>query len=228
LGTVVASAQGGGAVITAEINVSALTLGTATAVFAILQESRGGTNFSDIWVSPPITGTGIISTPPLVVAGRRRWRFFSIGGTSSTVTVTITSLELPAGGYPLVREGYDGFSATNPLATMFNNATTASTLVSTTLSSASNPIYIEGAKNLMASLTVTGGVPSTNPVLTLQTSIDGTNWFNTTLTLTPTAAGAFGASLANIVGRFARFIVSTASAGGTAYTFSKLGLLATN
>jgi hypothetical protein len=228
LGTVVASAQGGGAVITAEVNVSALTLGTATAVFAILQESRGGTNFSDIWVSPPITATGIISTPPLVVAGRRRWRFFSIGGTSTTVTVTITSLELPAGGYPLVREGYDGFSATNPLATMFNNATTASTLVSTTLSSTSNPIYIEGAKNLMASLTVTGGVPTTNPVLTLQTSIDGTNWFNSTLTLTPTAAGTFGASLANIIGRFARFIVSTASAGGTAYTFGKLGLLATN
>jgi hypothetical protein len=228
LGTVVASAQGGGAVISAEINVSALTLGTATAVFAILQESRGGTNFSDIWVSPPITATGIISTPPLVVAGRRRWRFFSIGGTSTTVTVTITTLELPAGGYPLIREGYDGFSATNPLATMFNNVTTASTLVSTTLSSTSNPIYIEGVKNLMASLTVTGGVPTTNPVLTLQTSIDGTNWFNTTLTLTPTAAGTFGASLTNITGRFARFIVSTASAGGTAYTFGKLGLLANN
>ena len=228
LGTVVASTQGGGAVISSEINVSALTLGTATAVYAILQESRGGTNFSDIWVSPPITATGIISTPPLVVAGRRRWRFFSIGGTSTTVTVTITTLELPAGNYPIVREGYDGYSATNPLATQFNSVATASTLVSTTLSSTSTPFYIEGSKNLVASLTVTGGTPTTNPVLTLQTSLDGTNWFNTTLTLTPTAAGTFGASITNVVGRFARFIVSTASAGGTAYTFGKLGLLATN
>ena len=227
VGTMVASAQGGGGVVTSEINVSTLTLGTATAVFAILQESRGGANFSDIWTSPPITASGIISMPPIPVAGRRRWRFFSAGGTSTTVTVTITTLELPTGTYPLIRQGFDYYAATNPLSSMYNNvALTASSLVSTTLNSTSTPIYIESTKQLTAFLVVTGGTPTTNPVYTLQLSPDGTNWFSTTTTLTPTTAGTFMVNTSGYAMRFARFIVSTASSGGTAYTVAQIGIMA--
>lgn len=235
LGTVVASAQGGGAVISAEINVSALTLGTATAVFAILQESRGGTNFSDIWTSDPITATGIVSMPAIPVAGRRRWRFFSCGGTSTTVTVTITALELPA-GYVVMRQARDYFAATNPLASMFNSvALTASTIGTgatcmTTIGNATTPMLVEGCKSLTAFMTLTGTpTVTTQPVLTLQLSMDGTNWWSVpSATLTAAGAGTY-MTTTTATAKFARLNVTTAavySAGN--YTISNMGVNGVN
>jgi hypothetical protein len=229
VGTVVASAQGGGGVISAEINVTALTLGTATSVIAILQESTGGTNFTDIWTSDLITTVSIVRCPAIPVAGRRRWAFFSVGGTSTTVTVTITSLELPLGSYPLLRQFRDAFSTTNPFATQINSAAqTASTLALTTLSTATTVFNIEGCTGLAAFATFVGGVPTTQPVLTLQLSMDGSTFWNSSATITPTAAGVFMTSLANFPAKYARLIVSTASAGGTAYTLGAVGINAVN
>ena len=229
VGTTVASAKGGGAVISSEINVSALTLGTATAVFAILQESTGGTNWTDIWMSDPITATGITRMPAIPVQGRRRWRFFSAGGTSTTVTATITTLELPAGSYPQMRQMRDYYAATNPLASMVNSvAQAASTLVLTTASSTTTVWNVENTKALTAFMTLTGGTPTTQPVLTLQLSMDGTNWWNSAATLTATGAGTFVGSLANVPAKYARLIVTTASAGGTAYTLGNVGLYGVN
>ena len=229
LGTVVASAQGGGGVISAEINVSALTLGTATAVFAILQESAGGTNFTDIWVSDPITTTGIVRCPAIPVAGRRRWRFFSAGGASTTVTVTITALELPTGSYPLVKQFRDYYAATNPFASLINSvAQAASSFVLTTLNSTTTVFNVEGCKALTAFITLAGGTPSTEPVIALQLSQDGTNWWTSTATMTPAAAGTLMASLANFPAKYARLIVTTASAGGTPYTISNCGVYGLN
>lgn len=225
VGTAVASANGGGGVLSAEINVSALTLGTATAVFAILQESKGGTNWTDIWSSPPITATGIYPMPPVPVAGRRRWRFFNAGGTSTTVTATITAMELPSGTYSVIREGFDFYAATNPLATVFNNVATASTFVLTSAGTTTAPVLIEGTKQISAYVTVSGGVPTTVPVLTIQTSLDGVNWFATGGQVTLSAAGTFSATV-NATARFARLAVSTASAGGTAYTLGRVGIMA--
>lgn len=232
LGTVVASTQGGGGVVSAEINVSALTLGTATAVFAILQESRGGTNFTDIWVSDPITVTGIISMPAIPVAGRRRWRFFSAGGTSTTVTVTITTLELPTGSYPLQRQFRDYYAATNPLALMFNSAAlTASNFVLGTLSTATTPFHIEGAKQLSAFMVLAGSpTVTTQPVVTVQVSPDGTNWMSVPAsTLTAAGNGLYMVMGANITAKFARLIVTTAAAySAGSYTISNIGINAVN
>ena len=229
-GTVVASAQGGGAVVSSEINVSALTLGTASSVFAILQESTGGTNFSDIWVSDPITTASIVRMPAVPVAGRRRWRFFSAGGTSTTVTATITTLELPA-GYPLERQMRDAFSATNPFALQYNSATlAASTFVLGTISTSTTPFYIEGTKQITAFMTLAGSpTVTTQPVVTLQLSMDAINWWNVSgATLAPTGNGTFATTYAGTA-KFARLIVTTAavySAGS--YTISNIGVNAVN
>jgi len=232
LGTVVASAAGSGAWVSSEINVSALTLGTATAVFAILQESRGGTNFTDIWTSDPITATGIISMPAIPVAGRRRWRFFNCGGTSTTVTVTITSLELPPMAMPLIRQARDFYAATNPLASMYNSvAQTASNFVLGTLGTATTPLYVEGTKLITAFMVLAGGpTVTTQPVVTLYGSMDGTNWVQATgSTMTAAGNGAYAVSLANTAYKWVKLQVTTAAVYGSgAYTISNIGVNAVN
>lgn len=231
-GTVVASARGGSAVISAEINVSALTLGTATSVVFVLQESSGGTNFTDIWFSDPITAAGIVRVPPISVGGRRRWCAHSVGGTSTTVTATITALELPP-GYPVIRQYRDAFSATNPLSSVINSAAgVATTLVNTgatcmtATTQATAPMVIEGCKINTLHLVLTGTpTVTTQPVLALEFSQDGTNWFTSTSTVTATGAGVYSASIATVAFRFARIRVTTAavySAGN--YTIGSVGI----
>ena len=230
IGTMVTGGTGSGAVIAGSINVTALTLGTASGVIFCAQELPDAVNDTDIWCSDPATATGYIRVPALSIAGRRRWRAFSVGGTSTTVTATITVSELPSGGnYPLQHQFRDAYAATNPFATRINGvAQTASSLVLTTANSTSTVFYVEGTKALTAFVTVTGGTPSTNPVLTLQISLDCVNYGASGVTLTPTAAGTFFGSLANTPARCARFIVSTASSGGSAYTLGNLGINAVN
>ena len=232
LGTVIASAQAGGAVVSAEINVSALTLGTASAVYMILQESRGGTNFSDIWTSDPFTATGIQSMPAIPVAGRRRWRAFNVGGTSTTVTVTVTTLELPPGSYPLQRQARDAYAATNPLASMFNTvALTASTFVLGTLNSATTPMYVEGTKVVTAFMLLAGGpTVTTQPVVTMQGSIDGVNWATISgATMTAAGNGLYAVTVANTAFKFMRGQVTTAAAYSSgSYTITNMGLQAVN
>ena len=231
-GTVIASAQGGGAVVSAEINVSTLTLGTATSVFFTLQESTGGTNFTDIWVSDPITATGIVRVPAIPVAGRRRWSAFSVGGTSTTVTATITALELPAGSYPLMRQMRDAYAATNPFATLINNAAaTASTFVLGTLSSSTTVFNIEGTKAFTAFMTLAGSpTVTTQPVVSVQGSMDGTNWVTITgATMTAAGNGTYAASVANTPYKYCKLTVTTAAAySAGSYTISNIGVQAVN
>lgn len=230
-GAVIASTQGGGAVIAAEINVSALTLGTASAVFAILQESNGGTNFSDIWMSDPITTTGIISMPAIPVAGRRRWRFFSAGGTSTTVTATITTLELPSGSYPVRRQFRDYFAATNPLASVVNSvAQAASTLVLTSAGTATTTCNVDGCKNITAFVTVSGSpTVTTAPVLTLQLSMDGSNWASIAATMTLSASGTAMTTINTYAAKFARILVATAAVYSSgSFAITNIGINSVN
>jgi hypothetical protein len=233
-GTIVASATGGGgAVVAAEISVTALTLGTATSVIFVLQESNGGTAsliFSDIWVSDPITTTGIYRMPPILVGGRRRFSAHSVGGTSTTVTTTITTLELPP-GYALQRFMRDAYAATNPFALVYNGvALTASSMVLATLNSTTTALLIEGCKALTF-FTVLAGAPTvtTQPILTVEFSNDGTNWFTSANTMTAAGNGVYSVNVINAIWRFARLKVTTAavySAG--AYTISAMGVNGVN
>jgi hypothetical protein len=229
-GTVIASAAGSGAWVSAEINVSALTLGTATACFAVLQESRGGTNFTDIWVSDPITAASIVSMPAIPVNGRRRWSFFNMGGTSTTVTVTITALELPPMATPLIRQMRDYFAAANPFALVYNNAAlAASNFVLSTISTNTTPMYVEGSKVLTAFMTLAGApTVTTQPVVTVQGSMDGTNFVIISgATLTAAGNGTYAATVANVAYKFVRLQVTTAAAySAGAYTISNIGVQA--
>jgi hypothetical protein len=230
-GTVVASARGGSAVISAEINAS-ITLGTATGVVFILQESSGGTNFTDIWFSDPVTATSIIRVPPISIGGRRRWCAHSVGGTSTTVTATITALELPP-GYPVIRQYRDAHSATNPLASVVNSATAVvTTLVNTgatcmtTTAQQTAPMAIEGCKISTMHVTL-GNAPTvtTQPVLAIEFSQDGTNWFTSTSTITAAGNGTYSSSIATVAFRYARIRVTTPavySAGN--YTITSVGI----
>ena len=231
VGTVIASSRGSGAVVSAEINVSALTLGTATQVFAILQESTGGTNFSDIWVSDPITATGIVRMPAIQVAGRRRWRFFSVGGTSTTVTATITAMELPS-GYPLIRQMRDAYAATNPFALQYNSAAlAASTMnIASGASGYSTPFYIEGTKQFTVFVNLTGSpTVTTQPVFALQYSMDGINWNGYTLFSTVTGAGVYALSTTGTVWKFVRVGIGVAGVYSSgSYTITNAGVNAVN
>ena len=216
-GTVVASAMGGGVSCSFDVNLTITTIGTATSMVPVLAESYdSGTTYTDIWTGTPMTATGHQRVPAIPIAGRRRWSFMNVGGTSTTAPATIIAQELPA-VYALQRQFVDIYAATNPTASIVNGVTVASTLVSTTLSSTSGVALMEGCKLISISGVFTGGTPTTAPIYTLQVSQDATNWFTTTCTMTPTAAGTFGATLPNACWRYARLIVTTASAGGTAY-----------
>lgn len=227
-GAVVASTTGGGAVISGEINVTALALGTASSVLFVLQEGRSN-NFTDIWVSDPVTATGVVTVPPIPVGGRRRWRAFNVGGTSTTVTATITTLELPA-GYVLGRQMRDAFATTNPFALQYNStALTASNFVLGTVSTATTPFYVEGTKQITAFMTLAGSpTVSTQPVVTLQLSMDGTNFWSASATMTASGNGTYMTSYAGTA-KFARLQVTTAAVYSSgAYTISNIGVNAVN
>jgi hypothetical protein len=215
-GTLVASARGGASVISAEINVTAFTIGAASYVYFKLQESSGGTNFTDIWMSENVSATGIIRVPPIVVGGRRRWVCFSGGGgASTTITATITSLELPPGSYPILRQYRDFADPTNH-GIMINNVFNATTLgdFASTLKS-TPPVVIEGCKKVAVSLYNFAGGFATSPVLTLELSTNNSHWFSSGQSMTITGVGAFSCSADNNGFRYARLKVSTA---GTATT----------
>ena len=231
-GTVISSAAGGGCVISAEVSISALTLGTASAVYFTLQESTGGTNFSDIWVSDPITTTGIIRVPAIYVAGRRRWSAFSVGGTSTTVTVTVTTLELPPGGNAFIRQMRDAYAATNPFALYYNQAAlTASNFVLSTISTATTPFNLEGTKVWTAFMLLAGGpTVTTQPVVSVQGSMDGTNWVTISgSTMTAAGNGLYSVTVNGVSFKFGRLIVTTAAAFSSgSYTITSIGINAVN
>jgi hypothetical protein len=211
IGTSTNPTPGGGAVLSAEVNVSALTLGTATAVYAILQETAGGTNYTDIWVSDPITATGIVRVPPMPIGARHRWRFYSVGGTSTTVTATITTYGLP-GSFPVIRQTRDNYAATNPLKVMYNGGLSTGGNFSLTASSNTNTLYIEGSKTVLAFITTSGTVTySTSPTVALYYSVDGINFFAPTgSTVTVTGSGTYTISSAVSGGaKFARLTTTT-------------------
>lgn len=228
-GATQAFTAGGGSAMAFDINVSSLTLGTATSVIFSIEESYdNGTTYSSIWSTDPVTATGHVRVPPLLITGRVRLRAWSVGGTSTTVT---TATNVMASGASPTTQRYmaDIYAATNPFTSNINGTSYASTLVSTTLNSVSAVALMEGCKNITLTGVFSGGTPTTGPTYAIQISQDATNWFTTTTTMTPgTTAGTYSATLANTAARFARVIVTVASSGGTPFTVGKISLYGTN
>ena len=227
-GATQAIADGGGAAASFDINVSTLTLGTASSVlFSIETSYDNGTTYSTKYTTQPVTTTGHIRIPAINLDGRLRMRAWSVGGTSTTVTTATNIMEQSTPAL-IQAQGVDVYSATNPFTANINGTAYASTLVSTTLSSTSAPCIIEGCKVITISGVFTGGTPTTAPVYALQISQDLTNWFTTSTTITPSAAGMFAATLNGVSARYARLIVTTASSGGTPYGVTYTAINGTN
>ncbi len=71
--------DGGAASAAFDINVTSLTLGTATAVlFAIEESYDNGTTWTDIWITDPVTTTGHVRIPAIPLHGRFRPRGWSV------------------------------------------------------------------------------------------------------------------------------------------------------
>jgi hypothetical protein len=207
----------GGLSVSADILITITTLGSASAIIPIFQQSSDNATWTDIWKGVPQTITGHQQMPAILTEGMHRFCFEAVGGNATTATATVNSKELP-GVYPAEHQYFDIYAATNPTSTVINGVNTASTLVSTSSNSVTSPFVIDKCKTISAGGVFTGGTPSTAPIYTLQVSNDLVNWKNTTCTFTPTAAGYFSSDI-QLTGayHYARLIVSTASSGGTPY-----------
>ena len=200
----------------ADVSVEAITLGAASAVIPVLSETyNNGITWTDIWTGNPMTAVGRQRVPALMVSGPHRWSFMSVGGASTVLSSTIIVKEVQEA--LTLRQFFDVYAAINPTASLIGGTSTASALVSTTLSSTSGIALIEGCSHVTVAALFTGGTPSTAPVYGLQVSMNGTDWITLVPTFSPTAAGFFGMTIANICARFARVIITTASSGGTPY-----------
>jgi hypothetical protein len=146
------------------------------------------------------------------------------------VTTTITALELPP-GYVLQRFMRDMYTATNPFALVYNNvALTASSMVLATLNSSTTAFLTEGCKTLTFFMVLAGApTVTTQPILSVEFSNDGTNWFTSSNTMTAAGNGAYGLNVTNSIWRFARLKVTTAAAySAGAYTISAMGVNGVN
>ena len=228
-GATQAVANGHGVSACFDINLSTWTAGTASGIqFFIEQSNDNGTTWNTVSTTDSINATGHIYTPAQYLQGRFRISANSIGGTSTTATTAINVM-LGSSTPPVWLKTYtDYYNATNPTTIINNGVTSTSTLASTTLNSAGAIVNVEGCKMLSISGVFTGGTPTTAPVYTLYVGNDTANMLATSCTFSPTGAGTFGATMANVCWKFAKIQVTTASAGGTAYGVTKTQINGSN
>lgn len=184
------------------VNVSAIG-GTPTLDLVLKESFDNGTTWQDAWHVERITGTGTKRIPPLPVSGRRRWDW-TIGGTSPSLTFTITAMR--------------GGQAT-PIARCYYDRTAA--LIAGTASTNGAAFDIVGCKVINAAVCI--GAATTPATYQLELSNDGANW---TKVGTATAAVAnstvrFGVS--DVSACFARVVVTS---GATAQTGTYVSITA--
>ena len=188
-----------GGAISGQISVTAVS-GTNPVLDVTLEESYdNGTTWVLAWAARRITANTTVPVPQMAVSGLRRW-VWTIAGTSPSFTFSISTNQLSTAS-PIIRNLIDR------------------AIVSTTLNSASASLYIEGCAAL--SLAVVMGASGTQPVFGVQLSPDGTNWYDSGISLTTVASSTVGTSLSGFTAAFARVFVKTAGTG-TTYTYSEL------
>lgn len=186
-----------GAAMSALISVTANS-GTGQRMDVALQESfDNGSTWQDIWHCPRFTNSNVaFAMPYMLIGGRRRWNY-TVGGSSPSFTFAITAMmgSLPPSG--VLRQFFDYTSAAG------------GTVNVNSLNSATPTYFVEGCKEFTVNISMASG-GSGAPVFQLQTSPDGTNWFNVGSTITGTASTNQTLNIANNPARYARILVSTA------------------
>lgn len=199
-GTLATSAPttGGGAYTSYAISLTAWTAGSSTGLCVVLQWSPdNGTTWYDLWHVEPMTAIGVAYIPPLMIPGRRRFRWTNLTGAATTATVTITANEL-SGYYPPVRQYFD-FTAG---------------VLSGTLSAATSGYDVIGCKVINAFVTI--GAATTAGTYQLQISNNnGTSWINVGTATQAVADSTIMLSITNVAARRARVICTSAATGQT-------------
>lgn len=191
--TTSAITQGGAYLHQFVVPVTAVSGTSPTLDIAVQVSDDGGTNWYTVYELERITATGVYRTPPLQIAGNRVRFVQTIGGTTPSFTRSIQRNSIPF---------IDGRAKTRRI---FDRAVSL-----TTLSAVTGSLYSEGCSN--AQLVIALGAATTPPALQLQISEDGTNWASIGSPLAGIASSTVQVTIAGIMGKFVRAVVTTAGA----------------
>lgn len=181
---------------TVTIPVTAVSGTNPTYDFVVEEYSQRLGSWLPVFAFPRITATGTYVSPVLKRRGTQIRYVQTIGGTD---TPTFT------------RSVSHGGTAETP---DFFTQIIDRTLTVNTGSSATSAIWTEGSKNAQLIITM-GAVTTTAPQLTIQGTVDGSNWFALGSALTSVASSTVQLTVNNINAQRIRAIVSTAGSGAT-------------
>lgn len=181
---------------TFNVQVTAVTGTSPTMDVAIEESVDNGTNWVRIYEFPRITANGSYNSPQIRATLGTRFRYVrTLGGTSPNFTHAINRIQWSVPGQ-LVKQ-------------FFDRSIVLTTQFSTT------PIYAVDGCNFFQ-VTTQLGAATTAPVLQLQGSEDGVNWYTIGSNFTPTASSTTLAVFKDVMPKFARVSVATAGATVTA------------
>ena len=206
-GNATVSSDYAGAAISADINLSVYTPGSAAAIDIWLQWSPdNGTTYYDIWQCERLTAAGHVFIPAIVIPGRRRFRWQNVNSSNvataaTTATVTVTVMRMSVAPMSTTRQYFDR---------------TAGVLAGT--ASTNTAWYdVSGCRAICAYIPV--GTASGPASYQLQFSSDGTNVLpaNAAAAATQSTTTAYPAT-PGLTARFVRLAVTTAATSQTAAT----------
>jgi hypothetical protein len=182
---------------TFNVVVTAVAGTTPTLDVAIEESVDNGTNWIRIYEFPRITATGSYNSPQIRATHGTRYRYVrTVGGSGSpSFTMALNRIQFSTPGQ-LIKQ-------------FFDRAMVLTTQFSTT------PTYVTDGCNFFQ-VAVQMGAATTAPVLQLQGSEDGTNWYTIGANFTPTASATSVFVFKDIMPKFARISVATAGAAVTA------------
>lgn len=183
---------------TVTIPVTAVSGTNPTYAVEVQEYSDRSAAWETVYMFPLITATGRYVSPTLKRRGTRVRYVQTIGGTSTpTFTRSISLGAAPANDKP-------GF-----LTQLIDRAITVNTISSTT-----SALLTKGAKSVQLVIRM-GTITTTAPQLTIQGTLDGTNWYTIGSALTSVASSTVMTTVNNINADKIRAIVSTAGSGAT-------------
>lgn len=174
------------------VYVTAIT-GAGAAMDVQVQETMNGTDYYTIYTFERITATGQYYSPTIKLSGSGLRYIRTISGTTPSVTNSLN------------RIGRQGQAET--VRRFINRTIDANTLNSNTGS-----FFCDGVEDF--NLAVRCTAQTTAATIALEFSLDGTNWFTSSATLT-TAVGVAHARIDNQQWKFVRAIVTAAGTGIT-------------
>ena len=172
--------------------------GTSPTLDVRIEESfDGGTNWVTLYEFQRITATGIYNSPILRTTGRNLRYVQTVGGTSPSFTRSITRNLMP-------------FATAEPHKRIMDRSIVPNTLSSVT------PVLFSGSANNAQLIVNMGAITTTAPVIKIQGSEDGTNWYDLPAgSVTGVASSTVQVTVNNISATFVRAIVATAGVGAT-------------